>query len=462
MERAGQAVFNAIRQYFAETRNLLVLCGSGNNGGDGFVVARLAKQAGYTVVLHSFADPHKAGEDAKLARQKWLNSGGEINIDIPVDFQSCDLIIDALLGTGIKGTVREPYQSLIGQINQSPRPVLSIDIPSGLDADCGMVNQYVIEASVTVTLVGLKAGLLTGEGKQQCGILVLDELGIATEFAQLAESSGMHYALDNVAPLPKRPINSHKGHFGRLLCIGGHSSMPGAIRLSANAALRCGAGLIKVVCHPESRLLVHSGLPELMLGQEDVELDDMLDWADAIIIGPGLSQYSWGESLFEQVIRYQQNQAKPWVIDADGLNLLTKYNIQLGEHCVLTPHPGEASRLLGCTVSDIESNRISSARTLAQKYRCQVNLKGAGSVIVTDNQLAICKEGNPGMASAGMGDTLTGIIGALMAQGLSASDALLHASALHARAGDLAAQNGGEHGMLASDLILFLRQLVNR
>lgn len=462
MERAGKALFDALQQHFPQTKDLLVLCGSGNNGGDGFVVARLAKQAGLNVTLYCNAELQKASSDTQLARQKWLDIEGEIQANLPTTFNSFDLIIDALLGTGIKQAVREPYQTIIAQINQAQRPVISIDIPSGINADTGQVYGQAIQATLTVTFVALKAGLLTGIGKQYCGKLLLDDLGIANQFEQIATSNGTFYQLEHIPPLPKRQINSYKGHFGRLLCIGGYRTMPGAIRLSANAALRCGAGLVNVLCHPESRVLVHNNLPELILEDDSTTLQPLLEWADSIIIGPGLSQQQWGKSLFKQVVDYQGKHCKPLVIDADGLTLLAQAPLTLGHHCILTPHPGEAARLLNCSVNEIETDRLASAQKIAQKYQCQVNLKGAGSVIITDTQLAICQDGNPGMASAGMGDTLTGIIGALLAQGLNSADALLHASALHARAGDLAAQKDGEHGMLASDLILFLRQLVNR
>ncbi|MBC3765834.1 NAD(P)H-hydrate dehydratase [Neptunicella marina] len=461
MEAAGAAVFELMQQQYKSAQQILVLCGKGNNGGDGFVIARLAKQAGFEVNLCLLGDKHALSDDSQQAMQKWLDAGGFIDHALPTSLHNFDLIVDALLGNGLKGDVREPYLSAINLVNHSNKAVISVDVPSGLDCDSGKILGCAIKADSTVTFIGLKAGLLTGNGKNQVGKLHLATLGIEHSINELTKSHGRLCRLQDCAKPAKRLPNSHKGQFGHLLCIGGNSGMPGAMLLCARAAMRSGCAMLKVATHSDSFLAINSNLAEAMLAATPIK-PEQFEWCSAIALGPGLAQNDWAQQQYSLAMHAIINQQIAAVIDADALNLLAKNSHPLHANCVITPHPGEAARLLNCTTADIENNRIQAARELANKFNCQVILKGAGSVIIADQQLYICADGNPGMATAGMGDTLTGIVGAMLAQGKNAGEAALEGCLLHAQAGDMAAHKEGEHGMLASDLIPFIRQLVNR
>jgi hydroxyethylthiazole kinase-like uncharacterized protein yjeF len=460
MERAGAAAFTVLQDEWPKAIKLLVLVGQGNNGGDGYVLARLAKAQGLQVTLCG-ANPDKAPSgDAATARQAYKHAGG---IESPwqgIDLSQFDVLVDALLGTGLSGQLRAPYTEIIANVNQSGVPVLSIDIPSGLAADTGQWLGDAVQADHTVTFVGIKQGLCTAMGKQASGELHFSALQIDEAFAPLAEATGQLVNFSHLASLPKRPLAAHKGHFGRLLCIGGNQGMPGAIRLCAEAAMRCGAGMVRVYCHPVSQLAVSSGRAELMVSTD--ELAKHLQWASSIVIGPGLGQDDWAQEVFKQVLSHLQDHDKPLLIDADGLHMLAAggTNPTLGR-LVLTPHPGEAARLLDCNSSEIEDDRFHAAQELASRYGGAIVLKGAGTIIQSKAHTWICQDGNPGMASGGMGDVLSGVAGALLAQGMNSERAALYATCIHARAADLAAQQEGERGMLASDLFVYLRQLVN-
>ncbi len=460
MERAGDAAFHLIPLNWPDAKKIIVVVGSGNNGGDGFVVARLAKLAGYSVTLCSPVSNKALNGDALTAQQAWLAEGGSIEDERQVQYGRFDLIVDALLGTGLAGEVKSPFVQCIARINLSSTPVLSIDIPSGLHADKGTVLGDAIAADATMTFVGVKSGLTTGIGKEFTGMLFYDDLGIGQAFNNQVESSIKRVAYEDFLPLPRRPVNAHKGTFGRLLCIGGNRGMSGAIRMSGEAALRCGAGLVRVYCHHQSMLQVSNGRPELMISDDN--LSQHLDWADCLVLGPGLGKDAWSRSVFNEVFSYLVHKDMPIVIDADGLNLLSEHlhKIKLS-NLIITPHPAEAARLMNCDTEEIESNRFESAKSLSDKFSGSCVLKGAGSVVKSNGKTYVCEDGNPGMATAGMGDVLTGVLGALLAQGMTAADASLYGTCLHGAAGDLAAENNGQRGMLASDLFIELQRLIN-
>lgn len=460
MERAGRAAFELIPLNWPNAKHIVVAVGGGNNGGDGYVLARLARLAGMNVTLCSPAADRTLSGDALTAQTAWFDMGESILDEVNVDFSECDLIVDALLGTGLNGEVKTPYVECIQRINESHTPVFSLDIPSGLHADQGTVLGGAVSADATVTFVGVKPGLTTGIGKEMTGTLYFDDLKIGEAFKELANSLVDRIAYEDFMPLPKRRLNAHKGTFGRLLCIGGNRGMSGAIRLSGEAALRCGAGLVRVYCHHQSMLQVSTGRPELMISDDN--LSQHLSWADCVVLGPGLGQDGWSRSVFNEVLSYLVHNDMPIIIDADGLNLLSDHLHKLKlSNLVITPHPAEAARLLNIQTADVEANRFEAAQQLAKKFGGTCVLKGAGSVICHTDTTSVCEGGNPGMASAGMGDVLAGIIGALLAQGMTAADAGLYATCLHAAAGDLAAEKNGQRGMLASDLYSELNKLIN-
>ncbi|MFQ3206274.1 MAG: hydroxyethylthiazole kinase-like uncharacterized protein yjeF [Glaciecola sp.] len=460
MQRAGKAVFERCVSLIPNAQNYLILVGVGNNAGDGYVTALNAVNAGKSVVLCAVDPERQVTGDVARAQKAWLDNGGKVAAFTPDLIIRSDLIIDALLGIGISGIIRNEFADVIDAINDSDLPVVSVDLPSGLDADTGESLGRCIQADVTITFIGIKLGLTTGAGKQSCGQLVFEDLGIGKAFAELARSDANALDIAHFKGLAPRLVHSHKGSYGRLLCVGGNSGMAGAIRLSAEAALRSGTGLVKVYAHESSKVQISAGRPEIMV--TSTHLQDALAWATCIVIGPGLGQDDWSRATYDSVLHYCQNNPKPMVIDADALNIMAStasfVNI---EDYVMTPHSGEAARLLSVSVEEVENNRFVFARQVAERYHAICVLKGAGTIIDDEQNSWVCRHGNPGMATAGMGDVLTGIIGSLMAQGVSTPLACQYGVSLHAKAGDIVAEKQGQRGMLASDLFDTVRMLIN-
>ncbi|MCL6743678.1 bifunctional ADP-dependent NAD(P)H-hydrate dehydratase/NAD(P)H-hydrate epimerase [Kosakonia sp. R1.Fl] len=458
MQRAGEAAFNIARKQFPAARCWLVLCGHGNNGGDGYVVARLAAAAGLSVTLLALESNKPLPEEAAQAREAWLNAGGEIHAADVLWPEQVDLIIDGLLGTGLTSAPRDDVAALIDHANAHPAPVLALDIPSGLNAQTGAAAGAVMQACHTVTFIALKPGLLTGKARDVVGQLHHHALGLdAWLSGQQISISRFDATLLTQWFTPRRPT-SHKGDFGRLVIIGGDHGTAGAVRMAGEAALRTGAGLVRVLTRSENIAPIITARPELMVHELTAEsLDESLEWADVVVIGPGLGQQEWGKKALQKV----ENFRKPMLWDADALNLLA-INPDKRHNRVLTPHPGEAARLLNCSVAEIESDRLLSARRLVKRYAGVVVLKGAGTVIASDEgETGIIDAGNAGMASGGMGDVLSGIIGSLLGQKLSLYDAACAGCVAHGAAADRLAVQHGQRGMLATDLFSTLLRVVN-
>lgn len=458
MQRAGQAVFDCLRERWPGARRLLLLCGAGNNAGDAYVVARLARQAGLDCQLLSLVEPARLKGDAALARAAWMQAGGSVEsyTRLPEGF---DLLVDGILGTGLERPVEGRWAELIAAANAYPAPALALDVPSGLNADSGRVMGCALKADATISFIGRKRGLYTGQGPELAGERLFDDLQVPTGIYQGMESEVRRCDWPMLAPrLPARPRSAHKGDFGRLLIIGGDHGYTGALRLAGEAALRSGAGLVTLATRQAHAALVNIGRPELMCrGVEKAgELRKLVRQCDALVIGPGLGQGDWGTRMLGEVLQWD----RPMLLDADALNLLAKEPESRG-NWLLTPHPGEAARLLGSSVAEVEADRFAAVRKLTGLYGGSCLLKGAGSLVADGQQVIhLCSDGNPGMASGGMGDLLSGICGTFMAQGMSAVDAALHGACLHAAAGDLAARDG-EKGLLASDLLPGVRRLLN-
>lgn len=458
MERAGQAAFVSWNSFNAQ--QTLVLVGSGNNAGDGYITASLIKQADRHVVVCAVDENKELKGDAAKAQKRWIDAGGEI-CNFSVDMLAeCDVIIDALLGTGLKDMVRSHVATIIKAANESAKPILSIDVPSGINADTGHPLGIAIKATKTITFVGIKQGLTTATGKQYVGKLIFDDLAIGEKFIELASPSGTIININSFKGLGPRAINSHKGSYGKLLCIGGNQGMTGAIRLTSEAALRAGAGMVRVYTHESAIMSVSFGRPELMVSSNN--LQQALEWASCAVIGPGLGQNEWAQNTFNKVIEYCTHNNMPLVIDADALNLLAKHTLlHLPKYSILTPHSSEASRLLNVTTAKIESDRFSHVQLCAKRYSAICVLKGAGTLISNGDSTWICEEGGPVLAVGGSGDVLTGIIGALVLQGIGCEEAACYGVTLHAKAGDIACEKAGERGMLPSDLFYIVRRLIN-
>lgn len=463
MTRAAAAALAALRSEWPQAMRLLVVCGYGNNAGDGYVLARLASADKLQVTVVALADPQQLQGAARQAWQDYVAAGGVTQPWRAELLLDADVVVDAILGTGLSRLLDASLQTIVQAINDSARPVLALDVPTGLHADSGAIMGKAICAHRTVTFVGLKQGLYLGNGPNQVGSILFDDLGIPAEIAQHTEAVAERMEGTVVQrALPRRPRTAHKGQQGHVLIVGGGIGMAGAVRLSGEACLRVGAGLVTVATRPEQVSVVVAARPELMCCGvlSAAKLAPLLMRASVIAIGPGLGQDEWARSMFAAVMASD----KPLIVDADALNLLAQQPYRRN-NWVLTPHPGEASRLLGTTTAAIQAARLQSLQALLDRYSGTVVLKGAGTLVASSDQLpTLCDRGNPGMAAPGMGDVLTGIIAGIAAQQTHAGgDLSLAARAgvyVHATAGDIAARHG-ERGVLASDLFAHLPRCVN-
>lgn len=459
MQRAAAAALSELQRRWPAARRILVLCGSGNNAGDGYVLARLAAAAGLSVSAAAVSDPAALRADAARAFADWQTGGGSTLTWREACGEPVDVVVDALLGIGASRELEGEFRAAVAQINDSGLPVLALDIPSGLHADTGAVMGECIRADCTVTFIGHKAGCWLAQGPDRCGELVLatlalerwpDDLGSAAIEALRAQ--------DVAAALPVRARGANKGRFGHVLIVGGGPGMSGAARLCGEAALRVGAGLVSVATAPEHAAQLAAGLPELMINAvaNAADLMPLLKRADVVAIGPGLGQSAWARAIWSCAMAG----GLPLVVDADALNLLAAHP-EKREDWILTPHPGEAGRLLEIPTDAVQSDRLAAVSALRERYGGSVVLKGAGSLVASAAGIRICLHGNPGMAAAGMGDVLTGAIAGIQGQvrdpGLAAQIGVL----VHALAGDCAAARAGQRGMIASDVIAELRGCVN-
>ncbi|MGR9107442.1 MAG: NAD(P)H-hydrate dehydratase [Gammaproteobacteria bacterium] len=456
MHRAGDAAFAVLQQMVAEGDRIAVFCGAGNNAGDGYVVARLAREAGFKVMVFWLVSPEALHGDAATAAHEFLDHGGdalEFTGTIPQDLA---LIVDGLLGTGLDRDVSGRFYEAIEGINAIDVPVLALDVSSGLNADTGFPRGAAVRAEQTVTFIGAKQGLYTGDGIDYSGLVTLASLEVPPEVPASEKPSSYLLASPHSAFAPRRR-SAHKGDFGHLLIVGGDAGFSGAAVMAAQAGARVGTGLVSLATRGSHAPFMNLAQPELMCHAADsVEaLKTLLAKISAVGVGPGLGQGEWGKAMFECVFA----SGVPAVVDADALNLLAA-SPRERENWVLTPHPGEAARLLGCDTLAIRRDRFAAATSIQQKFGGVCVLKGAGSLIADGASIAICPTGNPGMASGGMGDLLTGMIAGLIAQGFTPADAARAGVYLHGEAADLAARNG-ERGMLATDLLPFIRDLVN-
>ncbi|MFT5720403.1 MAG: hydroxyethylthiazole kinase-like uncharacterized protein yjeF [Motiliproteus sp.] len=466
MQRAGRAAYRALRQRWPEVTRLTLVCGGGNNGGDALVVAALAlqQQLEVQVLLQGGEEARARLQGEALEALRWAESRG-VKVE-PYKASLAltgELIVDGLLGTGLRGAVRGECAAVIERINSSAKPVLALDIPSGLCADTGAILGCAVRAAMTVSFIGLKRGLLTHQGVECCGELLFEGLGVPAElYSGIPAQVEVIGIGERLQRLKARSRGAHKGDFGQVVVIGGDRGMAGAVVMASEAALRAGAGLVSVATRAEHVCLTTGNRPEVMShavvsGQE---LEPLLARATVVAIGPGLGQSAWSGQLLQAA----QGQSSPLVIDADALNLLSQGRLvepSKRAHWILTPHPGEAARLLGCSVAQIQADRFAAVNRLQQRYGGVVVLKGAGTLICDGQSIRLCARGNPGMASGGMGDVLTGVIAALVAQGLSQVDAASIGVDVHAHAADRVARRLGERGLAATDLIPEIRRLLN-
>ena len=463
MNRAGMAAFDELVESFGQPGLITVFCGSGNNAGDGYILAARASQKRIPVQVVELSQTHKFSDETLRARQYAVDSNvSMIDFDPDLEIQE-GVIVDCLLGIGYKGQLRQPYDKAIKLINAAELPVLAMDIPSGLNADTGAVEDNAVSADITVTFVAAKAGLFTGKGPALCGEVIYHSLDISEQlFEQYQSSAKLMDLYELLELMPEFVGDEYKNKRGHCMVIGGDHGFGGAASMAAEASLRAGSGLTSVATQPQHVSNILARCPEIMAcgvvsGQQ---LEPLLDKPSVLVVGPGLGRSAWSEQLLQKAVAT----GLPMVLDADALNIVADGRVvkTTGHTWVLTPHAGEAARLLNTTVAEIEANRYSAVQKIQEKYNAVVLLKGPGTLIASANQITkVCPYGNPGMATAGMGDLLSGIIGGLIAQGLSLQDAAELGCCLHSAAADKLVDDAGYRGIAASDLLPYLQKLLN-
>ncbi len=460
MKRAGESALRYLRTRWPTCHRIVIVCGGGNNGGDGYVLARFAQAAGLRVTALAAVAPESLKGDARQAHADFAASGGQVLPFASERLKEGEVIVDALLGTGLHGSVRADAAEVIRALNAASRPIFALDVPSGLDSDTGEPLGVAVRADCTVTFVALKTGLCIGNGPEHVGAIFFDDLEVPVPSTpQFVPRLERIVEAEIAAALPRRPRAAHKGDFGRVLIVGGGVGMPGAVRLAGEAALRVGAGLVTVAVAPENVVAIAAGRPELIcLSLTDPSgLPDAIERANVVAIGPGLGRTEWATRILDVVLASD----KPLVVDADALNLIAERGPRRRDDWILTPHPGEAARLLGVPTSEIQQDRLAALGRLVERFGGVVVLKGAGTLIGSQNRIpALCERGNPGMASAGMGDVLTGATAGVLSQCGDPWRAARVAVLVHAMSGDAVAR-AGERGLLAGDVARELRSCVN-
>ncbi len=462
MQRAGAAAFSLLRTRWPSARRLTVVCGPGNNGGDGYVVARLAAEAGLKPLVLALGDAARLRGDAQLARAAMEQAGVTVRPFGADALHGSEVIVDALFGTGLEREVTDEWRRAIEAVNATrDAVVLAIDIPSGLHADSGRVLGAAVKAHVTISFIGLKTGLFTGRGRDYCGDIAFDDLEVPADLYDEIQPAARRISERSLAGvLPRRRRSTHKGDAGHVAVIGGAAGMAGAARLAGEAAGRAGAGLVTLVTDPTHAAYLSLARPELLTHAlaDGTSLPAALRRATVLAIGPGLGQERWARDVLVRALDCPQ----PKVVDADALNLLAAEPLQRNDW-ILTPHPGEAARLLGASAAEVQAQRFDALRALLDRYGGVCVLKGAGTLVgkAGSPDVWLCDAGNPGMASGGMGDVLTGIVAALLAQHVDPFAAARLGVWLHATAADDAARQDGEIGLLASDLLPFVRRRLN-
>lgn len=461
MKRAGEAVYEVVASNYSQQKKLLVLCGAGNNAGDGYVVAKLASQNGFDVSVISLVDPASLKNEASMAYEDWIDVGEVSRTELNL-IEQTDIVVDALLGTGLTREVSDTWAEWITAVNLSSKPVVSVDVPSGLIADTGDIAGVAIQADATVCFIGLKQGMFTARANDVCGEIIFHNLALHEDVYSLVAADACLLRSVDYSLLTKRNASSNKGNFGHVLIVAGNTGMPGAAILAARAALRTGAGLVTVVTVAENLNAICSAVPEAMVktceagSVSEVFTEQLLNSVTHIAIGMGLGQDEWSLALLRHCLQLN----KTILIDADALNLIAQHGLKVDSPVVITPHPGEAARLLSEDASissaDIQRDRFDAVKKLHDMFTasdaCTVILKGSGTLIFNGETLKVCSQGSAAMAAPGMGDVLSGIVVALMAQGINISEAAELAVCLHASVARLLLGDK-TRGLLASDLI---------
>ncbi len=453
MQRAGERVWYEISNRWPEMIRITIFAGTGNNGGDAFVVAILAHQQGKEVQFIVHGDLARQSETSAHFCRVWQQAGGDI-IESNRQEITGEVIVDGLLGIGLSRDLDEDWQALIQQINQTDAVRVAIDIPSGLNANTGIAQPCAVEADLTITFIAAKVGQYLADGPDYCGELLFDDLGVSSHTRDSQAPTLSVLDRCNVVLPAKRKRNSHKNEFGHVLIIGGDQGMTGAASLSAQAVLRGGAGLVSVLVQPECTHDL-SAIPELMVQSWD-DIDSKLAMATVILVGPGLGQSEAAKICLEKLLPCKQ----PIIVDASALEADFLQALE-SKQVVITPHPGEAAKLLSTTSAEIQHDRLTACQLLVDKFDVVTVLKGSGSIIQQAGSTPeINVRGNPGMSVAGMGDVLAGLIAALLGQELSAFEAARAGTLIHALCAEEYAVHRDESGLIASDIVWRIPRIV--
>ncbi len=457
MKRAAFFALRTLDKLWPNTKHIHIICGTGNNAGDGYILGQLAYLAGFEVSLSQLGSTHKIKGDALTALHELVDIGLNPYPLTAKVLSKADVLVDAVFGIGINRPVDGKLAEQFKLINQANKPILALDIPSGLDANTGNILGIAIQANHTCTFITQKIGLASYLGQETAGKVHFSELFLNQESLDyqppVAKNHSLKYWLNR---LPEKLASDHKGSNGTACLIGGNHNMMGAIQLAGRACLKTGTGLVKIISLAEHNLHLTQAQPEFMTYTTE-QIPQQLQTATCLAIGPGLGQDQWAKSAFNQITSSPLNK----VLDADALNLLAldPLNTSHQANWILTPHPGEAAKLLQTSTEYIQQNRLQAIQELHKKYGGVIVLKGNGTLIFDGKTIEICTAGNAGMATGGMGDVLTGTITSLLAQGLNLFDAACLGVALHTHAGDAIANHKHQTGITPSEIILTIRDL---
>ena len=459
IRRAAERALITLLDKWPKTKSIAIFCGRGNNGSDGLVLALFAKKIGLSVSVYLVDSDVSKGPEAQMCKEECVKNG--LSLQELNKFEGhCDLVVDAIFGMGLNRPIEGVYSQAVSIINDSQKLVFSLDVPSGVDCSSGSIHGEAVRANFTLCFFGLKQGLFTGLGKANAGEVGLDTLGLEDTLKHRVDATARAISYSHLKGIfTPRDIASHKGNFGHLLILGGAPGYSGAALLCSSAAIRAGVGLASLGTHPAHSPFLTSGWPEIMChGVSRVsDLIPLFKKSSALAIGPGLSTKPWAAQIFETV----EELGLPSVYDADALNLLA-VTPSYRKSRVLTPHSGEAARLLDLKVDEVEADRFSAVSKISEKFGGTSLLKGPGTIIKRENEAPyVLLDGNPGLATGGMGDVLTGIIGSFLAQGFTLEESAVIGAAVHSRAGDLVAEKYGEVGIRPSELLDEIRSLIN-
>lgn len=469
MERAAMEIVAVMKQSIKKEDHILVVCGPGNNGADGVAAGRILYLQGYHVAILLTFPKEKCSKEMRA--QLTIADKLGISINNSIKFCEYNVIIDAIFGIGLSKPVEGNFEDIINVINEGNHRVYSVDIPSGISANTGRVMNTAIKADYTISFGYMKQGLILYPGADFAGIITVADIGFPHEALQEVGADTFYYTRKDLDLIPNRKSDGHKGTFGKVLVIAGSEGMSGAAYLSAKACFKMGAGMVKVLTSSKNRQIMQTLLPEALFASydsydSDEKLSPTIDWADVIVFGPGLELTKRAEELFELVIKKKNI---PLIIDADGINILArkvsggiednlieerlnKLAKLLPRHTVLTPHPMELSRLLGISIKDISDNLFDIAYQCSYNYELVYVMKNARTIVAGSGKKYLNISGNNGMATAGSGDVLTGVIAGLVAQGMEPYEASCLGVYIHGLAGDVAAEKVGVHSVLAGDI----------